>query len=513
MPRLELGMSPSFLIDDLAESQREEALRRFRILQPALEDDVPLTAVAGNAGVSLRTAQRWMASYKRGGLGGLASRSRSDKGHCHKLPEQLERITEGLALRKPRLSMAAVQRQAAEIAGKYGWPEPSYRQVRGIVERMDKGMLKLAHEGTKAYEEAFDLVHLREAARPNELWQADHTLLDIWLKDEKGNRRRPWLTVILDDFSRAIAGYYLTFDAPSASGTSLALRQAIRRKGEPEWPVCGVPGSFYTDHGSDFTSRHMEQVAADLGMRLVFSTPGKPRGRGKVERFFGTVNQMLLSEMPGYIPGGPLERGKKIEPTFSLPELEKAFRPWLLEIYMRRLHGQTAVAPVERWAKEGFFPTLPDSSERLDLLLLTEVRTRRVRRDGIHFHTFRYLDSVLAAYVGEDVVVRYDPRDLGEIRVYHEGRFLCRAICPELSGETVSLKEIRTARNRRRRQLRNRIADRRAVVDELVALHRGELAEESKECLEGTTKDGTINDGWSPETVEEENPLKLYEDD
>lgn len=36
----------------------------------------------------------------------------------------------------------------------------------------------------------------------------------------------------------------------------------------------------------------LEQVAADLPMVLVFSTPGMPRGRGRIERFFQTVNQL-----------------------------------------------------------------------------------------------------------------------------------------------------------------------------------------------------------------------------
>lgn len=494
-------------VNDLDDAEREVALERFHLLRPALEDGVLLARVGGEERVPLRTAQRWMAAYKREGLSGLVKLPRGDRGHCHKLPEQLERIIEGLTLKKPKPSMATVQRQAAEIAVRYDWPEPTYRQVRGVIGRLDAGMLKLAHEGTKAYEEAFDLVNRTEAARPNERWQADHTRLDIWLKDEKGEPKRPWLTVVLDDFSRAIAGYYLTFDAPSAQGTSLALRQAIRRKEDAGWPVCGIPGSFYTDHGSDFTSKRMEQVAADLRMRLIFSTPGKPRGRGKVERFFGTVNQMFLSELPGYISGSAPEYGERIEPTLTLPELDRAFRSWLLTVYLRRLHGQTGVAPVERWAAEGFYPEIPTSAERLDLLLLTEAKTRRVRRDGIHVHNFRYLDSVLASYVGEDVVIRYDPRDLAEIRIYHEGRFLCRAICPELSGEEVSLKEIRNARSRRKRQLRKQIKDRRAVVDELVALHHGET-EAPEDTLEKAA-----TDGWSPETVEEENSLKLYEDD
>jgi putative transposase len=64
------------------------------------------------------------------------------------------------------------------------------------------------------------------------------------------------------------------------------LRQAIRRKSEPGWHVCGIPATFYTDHGSDFTSRHMEQVAASRKIRLLFSQPGRPQGRGKIERYF-----------------------------------------------------------------------------------------------------------------------------------------------------------------------------------------------------------------------------------
>jgi hypothetical protein len=46
----------------------------------------------------------------------------------------------------------------------------------------------------------------------------------------------------------------------------------------------------------------------------------------------------------------------------------------------------------------------------------------------------------LAAYVGEDVTIRYDPRDMAELQVYFRETFLCRAINPELAGETVASK-------------------------------------------------------------------------
>ena len=47
-----------------------------------------------------------------------------------------------------------------------------------------------------------------------------------------------------------------------------------------------------------------------------------------------------------------------------------------------------------------FIPQMPGSLEQLDLLLLTVARPK-VHPDGIHFQGLRYLDPVLAAYVGE----------------------------------------------------------------------------------------------------------------
>ena len=91
---------------------------------------------------------------------------------------------------------------------------------------------------------------------------------------------------------------------PTALQTALALRQAIWRKGDPAWQVCGLPAVLYSDHGGDFTSDHIAQVCADVKVQLVHSTPGKPRGRGKVERLFGTITTELLPTLPGHIPPG-----------------------------------------------------------------------------------------------------------------------------------------------------------------------------------------------------------------
>lgn len=122
-------------------------------------------------------------------------------------------------------------------------------------------------------------------------------------------------------------------------------------------------------------------------MSLVFSEPGMPRGRGKLERFFRTVNQMFLCELP--------------------------------------LQG------------------------------------------------LRYLDLTLAAYVGESIIIRYDPRDMAEIRIFHDNRFLCRAICAELAGETIALPDMIRVRNRRRWDLCQTLQDRLRLVDTLLEARRG----------------------------------------
>jgi putative transposase len=395
----------------------------------------------------------------------LARQARADRGAPRRLTPELQKLIEGLALQRPPPTAAHIHRQVASVARAQGWPVPSYRTVAALIQRLDPALVTLAHGGATAYREAFDLLYRREASHANEIWQADHTPLDIWVRAENGQPVRPWLTVILDDYSRAVAGYRLSAQAPSAFQTALALREAIWRKADPRWHICGIPTTFYTDHGSDFTSQHLEQVSADLKMALVFSAPGRPRGRGRIERFFQTVDQLFLSGLPGYTPQGPA----RPTPTLTLPQLDQRLKTFFLDDYHHRVHGETGMPPQERWEAGGFLPHLPESLEQLDLLLLTVAKPRTVQQDGIHFQGLRYLDLTLSAYIGEPVVIRYDPADLAEIRVYHQNRFLCRAVCQELAGQTISLKDIVQARTQRRRQVRDDLKERATVVDQVLA--------------------------------------------
>jgi transposase InsO family protein len=227
-------------------------------------------------------------------------------------------------LESPPLPVRSIWRQIRHFAETIGEPPPRYGLVYDLIREIPVGLLTLAHRGGKTYSEKFDLVRQREAPRPNAISQADHAQLGIRLVREDGQIAKPWLTIVIDDYSRAIAGYFLGFDPPSSTRTALALRQAIWRKGHPHWQLCGIPEVLYTDNGSDFKSKHIEQVAVDLKIQLVFSTPGKPHGRGRIERFFRTVNEMFLCELDGF---GKKRRRK---PNLSIEQFEELFRTFLL---------------------------------------------------------------------------------------------------------------------------------------------------------------------------------------
>lgn len=451
----------------LSEIQRAQALERLEIIHPAVEKKVSQAQVARTHELSASTVQLWVKQYRERGLAGLAPSPRSDKGKSRSLPDQAITLVEGLALQTPPRSAAAIHRQIVEIAKDQGWKPPSYERVRQIIKNLDPALTTLAHQGAAAYREEFDLLYRREATHANAMWQADHTPLDVMLLDEEGKPAKPYLTAIEDDYSRLIVGYRLSFQAATALTTALTLRQAIWSKDDPRWSACGIPTVFYTDHGSDFTSKHLEQVAGDIGMELVFSKIGVPRGRGKVERFFRSVDQLFLQDVPGYSPKGYPEA----KAAFTLPAFEQLFRKWLLEDFHHRVHSETGFIPKDRWEAGGYVPRMPASIEQLDLLLLTVAKTRKVQQDGIHFQNHRYMDITLAAFVKEEVLIRYDPADMGEIHVFYQNRFLCRAICAELSDRKVTLKEIEQARTARRKQVRAELNTREAMVNRYVEMH------------------------------------------
>ena len=225
----------------------------------------------------------------------------------------------------------------------------------------------------------------------------------------------------MDDYSRAICGYTVFTGAPSALNTALALRQAIWRKQNPFWVMCGLPDILHVDHGSDFTSHHLERPPSRC-----ISGPSIPPSAGlkAAENRAFLRNDQHRSPRRAARALGPETRAP--QPMLDLPALDGEIGAFIAT-YNDRAHASSALTPGP-WVADGWLPRMPDTLEELDGLLLTVPKNRVVQRDGIHFQGQRYLSPTLAPFVGRTITIRYDPRDISEIRVFDHETFICTAI-------------------------------------------------------------------------------------
>lgn len=187
----------------------------------------------------------------------------------------------------------------------------------------------------------------------------------------------------------------------------------------PERPALasrGVPESVYVDNGSAFVDAWLLRACASLAIKLTHSRPGRPQGRGKIERFFRTVRDQFLVELDE-------EGAGRIE---SLGELNRLFTAWVETVYHRMVHSETGQPPIERWLAAIPKPLpLPSPADLREAFLWSEKRTvTKTQTVSLHGNTYE-VDPML---VGMRVKLVFDPFDLSEIEVRALNRVLGKAL-------------------------------------------------------------------------------------
>ncbi|WP_395517451.1 hypothetical protein [Pseudorhizobium flavum] len=137
----------------------------------------------------------------------------------------------------------------------------------------------------------------------NGIWDELHP--DVKKRVEE--RGRPWLSVAMDAYSRSILGMRLLYDDPNGQSALDTLAMAVREKdGETAlsgavtgWPQCGRPRAVHTDAGSAYISPEFQAAVFALTDRHVIPPSKHPHLRGRVERFFRTINQRYMSLFSG----------------------------------------------------------------------------------------------------------------------------------------------------------------------------------------------------------------------
>ena len=160
-----------------------------------------------------------------------------------------------------------------------------------------------------------------------------------------------------------------------------------------------------------------------LGIALTHSAPGRPMGRGKVERVFETIQQQFLAEVTGD------EQHPARHPVGDLEELNGLLGAWVRTVYHARVHGETGQAPQARYEAAGP-PGLPDPAllkEAFSWSVIRQVRkTGTVAVEGNVYSVDPFL-------VGRKIECVFDPFDLTELTVYWQGRKVGRAV-PQVIG-------------------------------------------------------------------------------
>ena len=102
----------------------------------------------------------------------------------------------------------------------------------------------------------------------------------------------------------------------------------------------GVPENILTDNGAVYSSHHLNNICASLGIRLHHSRPYRPQAKGKLEKFFQLVERSFKSEAELLIGQGKI---------LDLTTLNNLFTIWLERFYNRRVHSATKQTPLSRW--------------------------------------------------------------------------------------------------------------------------------------------------------------------
>jgi putative transposase len=160
------------------------------------------------------------------------------------------------------------------------------------------------------------------------------------------------------------------------------------------------------DNGSAFVDDALKRAAARLGIRIIHSTPHRPEGKGKIERFFETVRGQFLVEVGD---------GSRLA---GLEELNGLFMAWVETVYHRRVHEGTGAAPLDRWLAGAPFAQ-PSPGQLQEAFLWSVNRQVRKTAEVSLFGNIYEVDPFLAGRVVELV---FDPFDLTHIEVRHNGK-------------------------------------------------------------------------------------------
>jgi putative transposase len=435
----------------------DEARRRLTIIKSLLEKPRrPRSEVEGAAkelNVDAATIYRWMNQYRSSGkLSSLLPYKRDGGRGRSRLKPEVEQIVklaiENFYLTKRQPTVKATADEVARLCKAAGIDPPHLNTIRTRVYALSeetrlkrRANAKIAKDRFTARPGAYE-----EAQHPLSVVQIDHTEMDIIVVDAEHRMPigRPWITLVMDVYSRMVLGMYISLETPGAHGTGLALAHAIlpketwlaRRNILQEWPCWGFPARIHMDNAQEFRGEMLRRACEEYSIEINFRPIATPHFGGHIERMMGTLASALHT-LPGTTFSNPRARGES-DPNetaaMTLDELEAWVAEYIVGVYHKRFHTSIKSSPLKRWTDAILgdgnrlgvgMPDRPADTERISLDFTPAeertIQTYGVRVDGVHYYS-----DVLRPYINSvegkrkrQFIFRRDPRDISQLHFWH----------------------------------------------------------------------------------------------
>ncbi|MGR5883534.1 Mu transposase C-terminal domain-containing protein [Bacillus cereus] len=416
--------------------------------------------------VSERTLRQWVKDYKEAqqiygnGYIGLLTKNQSKGNREKKLPAETISLIEEVIEREyenlKQKNKTIVYGQLVILCEGKNIPVPSFKTFcKAIKHRNRYEQVKKRQGERSAYKHEPFYWNLERSVpkhgdRPFEITHIDHTQLDIQVVCSRTSKvlGRPWLTLLVDAYSRMVLSHYITFESPSYRSVMVALRECVRKYHR-------LPQSIVVDGGKEFHSIYFETFTAMYEINKKVRPPAKARFGSVIERLFGTSNSNFLHNLRGntQIMKNVRQVTKAVNPVnhaiWTLGNLEDVFEKWLVEVYSNNVHPSLEGLTPNEALNEGIYRT---GERKLDFIsydenfIVTTLPSTRNGiakvnlRTGIKVNYINYWSPALNNSILEakSVPVRYDPFNIGIAYAYVNKKWItCTSeYYHELKGKT-----------------------------------------------------------------------------
>lgn len=390
---------------------------------------------------------------------------------------------------------------------------PSYASIRRFFWTQPETMKLIRRGDMEEYRKhGRSMIPIEWTRHANERWQADGTTLDIWAK--RLNKRGEWepskvyIAAAIDVHSRAIASF-IVHSAPATGALirRLFLTAILPNEGPTE--VHGLPDVIQTDNGPEYAAEEVRVGLAALKVRQDFDPGEYPERKGRIERWFRTLDEGLLRTLPGHKLSVGTSEGaaeKNVEDFLTVDQIRQEIAIWVREEYHNRIHTSIQARPIQEWHHTVRLRE-PESEEQLLGLWVNATETRKITEEGVRLTidgtTRRYWAPGCDPRIGEEVRVGYNSEEPYRVLLYSlvTGERYGWAY-DRLSDETpYDFTHVIRARRKTEGALRQRLERYRTLNE----TERRETRARDPEMIEALRRD--LTDAGPDDEISEEAPL------